>query len=73
MTGNHNRIPRHWNRIECKALFAGNAGIPGDVFEVTRGEYGSGHSGINRRTGQRFSFFMDHLRNGDLFEILVIE
>lgn len=68
----HNRIPRNWSRILAKSLIRTNAGIPGDVFEIRRGEYGYGLIETNQRTGKSFQGFLSHLRNGNSFEIIEI-
>ena len=68
----HNRIPRNWSRIIAKSLTRTNAGVPGDVFDIKRGEYGHGLIETNRRTGESFMGFIAHLRDGNHFEIIEI-
>jgi len=68
----YNRIPRKWSRITARSLIRTNAGIPGDIFEIRRGEYGSGIIEINQRTGKWFQGFISHLRDGNHFEIIEI-
>ena len=70
MPDKKNVIPRKCNRIRGRMLIRTNASEPGDLFDVNKDDYG--YRGLNLRTDTYYSFFVDMLRNGNVFEVLEI-
>lgn len=61
-----NVIPRNFTKGYAIAKTDSNAGVKGDRYEITKDE--QGFHAKNLRTGESFSTFREHLRNGNYYE-----
>ena len=66
-----NRIPRKFDHIIVETVHGTSAGEVGRRFKVTKDPY-SGYLGVDLVNGKRWSMFVSHLRNPEIYKIVEI-